>query len=229
MDALTRMLLSTIYKVSDRISALHMKETCGSYFQPEPLLSTTGIASRQDFASPHSSSAGLRRLAFPWNLRTMDLMHLSVLNDPDLLLGLWRGTIKSIIRPMIPPPGTGLFSATKRSGELTVTLSRRRLHLFPRTFGRAPRNPAEKINSWVQSLGVSVVYIWTWACIYCDMFFRDPYWENYCKLVAGIQVLRASCHYATRPSIRQYSPQGFCPGIRGRFTTNVKHLGFTLF
>ena len=25
---------------------------------------------------------------------------------------------------------------------------------------------------------------------YCDMFFRDPYWENYCKLVAGIQVLQ---------------------------------------
>jgi hypothetical protein len=37
--------------------------------------------------------SGLTMLGIP-NIFTMDLMHLSVLNDPDLLLGLWRGTIK---------------------------------------------------------------------------------------------------------------------------------------
>src|SRR5882757_4982894 len=37
--------------------------------------------------------SGLMMLGIP-NIFTMDLMHLSVLNDPDLLLGLWRGTIK---------------------------------------------------------------------------------------------------------------------------------------
>ena len=37
--------------------------------------------------------SGLMTIGIP-NIFTMDLMHLSVLNDPDLLLGLWRGTIK---------------------------------------------------------------------------------------------------------------------------------------
>lgn len=37
--------------------------------------------------------SGLVTLGVP-GIFMMDLMHLSVLNDPDLLLGLWRGTIK---------------------------------------------------------------------------------------------------------------------------------------
>jgi hypothetical protein len=28
------------------------------------------------------------------NIFVMDLMHLTALNDPDLLLGLWHGTVK---------------------------------------------------------------------------------------------------------------------------------------
>ena len=36
--------------------------------------------------------SGLIMLGVP-GIFTMDLMYLSVLNDPDLLLGLWRGTV----------------------------------------------------------------------------------------------------------------------------------------
>ena len=63
------------------ISATYRKETCGSFtFSSEPLLSTTGIASRQDFASSTLFS-GVTTLGVP-GIFTMDLMHLSVLNDP---------------------------------------------------------------------------------------------------------------------------------------------------
>ena len=126
------MLLSTIYKkFPTEYQRYIWKETSSILLSARTLAQYSTRYRLQTGLCKPTLFSGVTTLGVP-GIFTMDLMHLSVLNDPDLLL--WdRGEAQSnIIRPMIPPPGTGLFSATKRSGELTVTLSRRRLHLFPR-------------------------------------------------------------------------------------------------
>jgi hypothetical protein len=77
--------------------------------------------------------------------RRFHIHYLINLNNPDLLLGLWRGTIK-----VYPPDRVELWNWRVLVGniwqahEKTVALA---TPFIPSSFGRAPRNPAEKINS----------------------------------------------------------------------------------
>ena len=145
MDALTRMLLSNllIYKVSDRISALHMKETCGSYFQPEPLLEYNRYRLQTGLCKAHTLLWGYNAWR-SWNLHYGPDAPCLFSNDPRSPSGTVARHNQSIIRPSDTSTWNWAVLSNKRSGELTVTLSRRRLHLFPRHSRRAPRNPAEK-------------------------------------------------------------------------------------
>jgi hypothetical protein len=79
------------------------------------------------------------------NIFPLDIMHLINLNNPDLLLGLWHGTIK-----VYPPDRLELWNWRILIGTVwqahgkTVAL----VTLFiPSSFGHGPQNPAEKINS----------------------------------------------------------------------------------
>jgi hypothetical protein len=60
---------------------------------------------------------------------TMDLMHLSVLNDPDLLLQLWRGTIKRYLPDDISTWDWAILK-DKKNCRLMAILSRCQLTLF---------------------------------------------------------------------------------------------------
>ena len=89
--------------------------------------------------------SGLRySLGIP-NIFPLDIMHLVNLNDPDLLLGLWCGTIK-----VYPPDKVNLWNWRVLVGQVwqahgkTVALA---TQFIPSSFGRAPQNPTEKINS----------------------------------------------------------------------------------
>ena len=89
--------------------------------------------------------SGLRNgLGIP-NMFPLDIMHLVNLNIPDLLLGLWRGTIK-----VYPPDNIELWNWCVLVGNIwqahgkTVGLA---TQFIPSCFGRAPQNLAEKINS----------------------------------------------------------------------------------
>ena len=79
------------------------------------------------------------------NIFPLDIMHLINLNDPDLLLGLWHGTIK-----VYPPNRIELWNWHVLVGNIwqahgkTVALA---TLFIPSSFGRAPQNLAEKINS----------------------------------------------------------------------------------
>jgi len=80
------------------------------------------------------------------NIFMMDLMHLSVLNDPDLLLGLWRGTIKKYKPDDISTWDWAVLKnprVWKAHGHTVAAAA----PFIPSSFGRTPRNPAEKINS----------------------------------------------------------------------------------
>ena len=79
------------------------------------------------------------------NIFPLDIMHLINLNNPDLFLGLWHGMIK-----VYSPDRLKLWDWRVLVGEVwqahgkTVALA---TPFIPSSFGCAPQNPAEKINS----------------------------------------------------------------------------------
>ena len=86
--------------------------------------------------------SGLTMLGIP-NIFTMDLMDLSFLNDPDLLLGLWRGTIKHYPPDNISTWDWAVLKNQKwwRAHGMTIKAA---VPFIPSSFGHAPHNPAEK-------------------------------------------------------------------------------------
>ena len=131
--------------------------------------------------------SGLRGgLGIP-NMFPLDIMHLVNLNDPDLLLGLWRGTIK-----VYPPDDVGLWDWRVLVGDVwqahgkTVALI---TPFIPSSFGRAPRNPAEKINSGYKAWEFQIYLIGLGPALFRHILPRQ-YWINYCKYVSGIRILQ---------------------------------------
>jgi hypothetical protein len=131
--------------------------------------------------------SGLRcSLGIP-NIFPLDIMHLVNLNDPDLLLGLWRGTIK-----VYPPDRLELWNWRVLVGEVwqshgkTVALA---TPFIPSCFGRAPRNPAEKINSGYKAWEFQIYLIGLGPALFRHILSKD-YWANYCKYVSGIRILQ---------------------------------------
>jgi hypothetical protein len=131
--------------------------------------------------------SGLLTLGIP-GIFTMDLMHLSVLNNPDLLLGLWRGTIKHyppndmITWDWVVLKDKKVWQAHGDSIEAVIPF-------IPSSFGRAPCNLAEKINSGYKAWEFQL-YIYGLGPVLLRHILPPPYWENYCRLVTGIQVLQ---------------------------------------
>ncbi|KAL1739491.1 hypothetical protein HDZ31DRAFT_77554, partial [Schizophyllum fasciatum] len=116
-----------------------------------------------------------------------DCMHLPALNIPDLLIPLWRGT----------------FDCDKADDKKTwpwATLSDKDRFIahgkcvddakkwIPGSHDRAPRNPAEKINSGYKAWEFLLWFYGLGPCL----FYRDlprEYWHHYCKLVRAIRLL----------------------------------------
>jgi hypothetical protein len=131
--------------------------------------------------------SGLRNgLGIP-NIFPLDIMHLINLNDPDLLLGLWRGTIK-----IYPPDKIELWNWRVLIGKIwqahgkTVALA---TPFIPSSFGRAPRNPAEKINSGYKAWEFQIYLIGLGPALFRHILPKE-YWVNYCKYVSGIRILQ---------------------------------------
>lgn len=116
----------------------------------------------------------------------MDLMHLTALNDLDLLLGLWRGTIKCyepdrkdswdwkvLVGKVWETHGTTVVMATP---------------YIPSSFGRVPRNPAEKINTGYKAWEY-LLYIFGLGPALLRSILPQKYWLKYCKFVRSIQLL----------------------------------------
>jgi hypothetical protein len=114
-------------------------------------------------------------------------MHLVNLNDPDLLLGLWHGTIK-----IYPPDNLELWSwrvlvsDVWRAHGKTVMLA---TPYIPSCFGWAPRNPAEKINSGYKAWEFQIYLIGLGPALFRHILAKE-YWTNYCKYVSGVRLLQ---------------------------------------
>jgi hypothetical protein len=92
--------------------------------------------------------SGLPRQPLPVpNVFTMDIMHLTTLNDPDLLIKLFTGKL-NVYEPddrstwdwAVFLSNTTLWNAHGETVERAVPY-------LPSCFGRAPRNPAKKLNT----------------------------------------------------------------------------------
>lgn len=140
----------------------------------------TGLCKQTIFSGLHKS-LGIPS-AFP-----LDIMHLINLNDPDLLLGLWRGTIK-----VYPPDNLELWTWRTLVGDVwrahgkSVALA---THFIPSSFGRTPRNPAEKINSGYKAWEFQIYLIGLGPALFWHILAKD-YWMNYCKYVSGVRLLQ---------------------------------------
>jgi hypothetical protein len=130
--------------------------------------------------------SGLRQCLGIPNIFVMDLMHLTALNDPDLLLGLWRGTVKCY--------GTDtkdswdwkvLVGKVWETHGKTVEMAKPYL---PSSFGRVPRNPAEKINTSYKAWEY-LLYLFGLGPALLRSILPERYWLNFCKLTRGIQLL----------------------------------------
>ncbi|KAF5379709.1 hypothetical protein D9615_005670 [Tricholomella constricta] len=130
--------------------------------------------------------SGLRYSLGILNIFVMDLMHLTGLNDPDLLLGLWRGTIKSY-----SPDSKDTWEWKVLVGKVwdshgkTIAMA---TPYIPSSFGRAPRNPADKINSGYKAWEF-LLYLFGLGPALLRTILPEAYWINYCKFARGIQLL----------------------------------------
>ncbi|KAF9463667.1 hypothetical protein BDZ94DRAFT_1258256, partial [Collybia nuda] len=117
----------------------------------------------------------------------MDIMHLVSLNDPDLLLGLWRGTVK------VYAPDTRdnwdwlvlvgkVWDAHGRTVELLTPY-------IPSSFGRAPRNPATKGNTGYKAWEYQL-YFYGLGPALLRHILPEKFWINYCQMTAGVRLLQ---------------------------------------
>lgn len=132
----------------------------------------SGLADNLMFPVPH---------CFP-----LDLMHLLFINLGELLIPLWRGTLKcdttDDLKSWEWAKLTG--NAWQEHGKLVADATQ----FFPSSFHRPPRNPAEKISS-----GYKATEYFHYLFGLEPGFFRAilpaVYWKNFCKLVHGVRVL----------------------------------------
>jgi hypothetical protein len=144
--------------------------------------------------------SGLITLGVP-GIFTMDLMHLSVLNDPDLLLGLWRGTIK-LYQPDDISTWDWCVLKDKKTWKAHGNSIEAAIPFIPSSFGHAPRNLAEKINSRYKAWEFQL-YIYGLGPMLLQHILPQPYWEHYCEdsFLVLLNISIATSHFLSFHSI----------------------------
>ena len=116
-----------------------------------------------------------------------DIMHQPVINLCDLLISLWRGQMNVYGRDKKDTWDWAVFmdnGCWKEHGKEVASAA----PFFPSSFGRPPRNPAEKLSSgykawelllYIYGLGPGVFY----------GVLPDKYYQHFCKLVFGIRTI----------------------------------------
>ncbi|KAI0026883.1 hypothetical protein K488DRAFT_32554, partial [Vararia minispora EC-137] len=114
-------------------------------------------------------------------------MHLPALNIPDLLIALWRATLECDVGDNRASWDWAVLRESKTwkyHGHLVAAAR----NYLPSSFGRPPRNPAEKINSGYKAWEF-LIYIYGYYPALLYGILPDMYWRNFCKLVLGIRIL----------------------------------------
>ncbi|KAJ3792016.1 hypothetical protein GGU11DRAFT_866628 [Lentinula aff. detonsa] len=113
-------------------------------------------------------------------------MHLLCLNLEDLLLCLWRGTLKCE-----PTDDAKTWDWVKLVGitwEEHGQLVEDATQYFPSSFQHPPRNPAKKLSSGYKATEYYLYVFGLGPGLFCTILPKE-YWENFCKLTSGIRIL----------------------------------------
>jgi hypothetical protein len=174
--------LQRLRKATTARYLVNVKEVCTAtnVAQYESRRLTTGI-SKPTILSGLKQSIGIP------NVLVMDLMHLTDLNDPDLLLGLWRATINSYGNDS--PAEWRWAVLTGRVWELHGEMVTLCAPFLPVSFGRCPRDIALRINSGYKAWEFTI-YLYCLATALLRHVLPEIYWRNFCKFVRGIRLAK---------------------------------------
>jgi hypothetical protein len=116
----------------------------------------------------------------------LDLMHLIFINLGELLIPLWRGTMKCDITdsPSSWEWATLTGDAWLTHGKVVADAT----PFFPSSFHRPPRNPAEKISSGYKATEY-YHYLFGLGPGLFRVVLPSKYWKHFCKLVRGVRIL----------------------------------------
>lgn len=125
------------------------------------------------------------RLEIPGCFPT-DLMHLVSLNMTQLILKLFRGTMKCDKNDSRRTWDWAVLQGQvwRYHGELVAAAA----PYLPGSFDRAPRNPAEKVSSNYKAQEY-LLYIYGLCPGLLYNVLPDKYWKCFCKLVVAIRIL----------------------------------------
>jgi hypothetical protein len=132
------------------------------------------------------------------NIFTMDLMHLSVLNDPNLFVKLFTGKLDCYEPNDRSTWDWAIFHQNQALWNVHGETIFRCIPFLPSSFGQAPRDPAKKINSGYKAWEYQQ-YIYGLGPTMFRHILPRRYWVNFCKLVARIHILQ--CHHISHPDI----------------------------
>ena len=113
----------------------------------------------------------------------LDLMHLIFINLGELLIPLWRGTMKCEATDSLLS-----WEWAKLTGDVWQAhscLVADATPFFPSSFHCPPRNPAEKISSGYKAIEYFHYLFGLGPGMFCAVL-PSKYWKNFCKLVRGI-------------------------------------------
>ena len=119
-------------------------------------------------------------------------MHLSVLNDPDLILKLFLGKLDVYDPDDRENWDWAIFYRKLALWNAHGETVARAVPFLPSSFGRAPRDPAKKLNTGYKAWEFQQ-YIYGLGPALFRHLLPEKYWINFCKLVSGIRTLQRHC------------------------------------
>jgi hypothetical protein len=120
---------------------------------------------------------------------TMDIMHLSVLNEPDLFLKLFTGKLDVSEPDDRETWDWAVFLGKPALWNAHGETVARSVPYIPSSFGRAPRDPSKKINSGYKAWEYQQYFYGLGPTLFRHILPRK-YWLHFCKLVAGVRILQ---------------------------------------
>jgi hypothetical protein len=138
-------------------------------------------------SKPSILSGLVSNLMFPLpRCFALDLMHLLFINLGELLIPLWRGTLKCDLTDdhSLWEWATLTGDTWQSHGQLVADAT----PFFPSSFHRPPRNPADKISSGFKATEY-YLYLFGLGPGVFRTVLPQKYWTNFCKLVRGVRIL----------------------------------------
>jgi len=116
----------------------------------------------------------------------LDLMHLIFINLGELLILLWRGTLKCNVTDDLSSWDWATLTGDtwKVHGKVVADAT----PFFPSSFYCPPYNPVEKISSGYKATEYFHYIFGLGPGIFC-MILPSKYWKNLCKLVCRVRIL----------------------------------------